>query len=128
MELGIDDEAQNVADSAADMSRAALDAIDTDGINEKLKGIDIDSTMDKVYDAVSGHNAVISDNITSEMLVKVKADTKDDMTVKLSEGDITMLSEAFAQKAAVIFARSMDGMTIQAYEREFARLVQEAQI
>ncbi|MGL5512040.1 MAG: hypothetical protein ACRDBM_02215, partial [Sporomusa sp.] len=89
-EVGIDKDADKVEQSAENLSNAALDAIDTEALQEKLQALDIASEMDKLYAAVDSQHRILSDNVTQELVVKVEQDAKDN-TVKLSDNDLTTL-------------------------------------
>ncbi|MGL5513643.1 MAG: hypothetical protein ACRDBM_10480, partial [Sporomusa sp.] len=89
-EIGMDEDADKVEQSAENLSNAALDAIDTEALQEKLQALDIASEMDKLYAAVDSQHRILSDNVTQELVVKVEQDAKDN-TVKLSDNDLTTL-------------------------------------
>lgn len=127
---GIEDEKSAAEKASQDISRAALDNLDTKSISEKLKGLDIEAAMADVYFSVDANQAKVADNIVSAVGAREALAWKDrekNLTVSLSDEDIKKLAREFAAIVSTSIANEMDGMGIYAKEREFARLVREVE-
>lgn len=125
---GIEDEKSAAEKASQDISRAALDNLDTKSISEKLKGLDIEAAMADVYFSVDANQAKVADNIVSAVGAREALAWKDrekNLTVSLSDEDIKRLAREFAAIVSTSIANEMDGMGIYAKNREFARVVRE---
>lgn len=125
---GIEDEKSAAEKASQDISRAALDNLDTKSISEKLKGLDIEAAMADVYFSVDANQAKVADNIVSAVGAREALAWKDrekNLTVSLSDEDIKKLAREFAAIVSTSIASEMDGMGIYAKNREFARVVRE---
>lgn len=127
---GIEDEKSAAEKASQDISRAALDNLDTKSISEKLKGLDIEAAMADVYFSVDANQAKVADNIVSAVSARESQAWKSreqTATVSLSDEDIKRLAREFASIVSTSIANELDGMGIYAKEREFARLVREVE-
>lgn len=125
---GIEDEKSEAEKASRDISRAALDNLDTKSISEKLKGLDIEAAMADVYFSVDANQAKVADNIVSAVGAREAFAWKDreqNLTVSLSDEDIKRLAREFAAIVSTSIANEIDGMGIYAYDREFARVIRE---
>ena len=72
--LGIDENAAYAVSAAERLSEDALDAVDTDALREKLKGMDVQGLMDRFYCAVDDRNMRVSEKIVASVAEKERRD------------------------------------------------------
>lgn len=127
-EIGIEGEEQSVEKAAETISEAALDALDTEVLIDKLKGLNASELMDKAYAASNERRSYVADKVMAAVAPaqNLKWKTQEQrQNVQLSEDDIKRLASAFAKAASNSVVKEMEGMSIQTKEREWARLVRE---
>lgn len=114
-EVGIDGEVKAVEKSSENLADAALKSLDMTAISARMR-----ETMALNTDRVAKSFAMES---SSTILNKQQLDN----TMKFSDDDIRKLAREFGIVAGSAVSDKMDGMKIRAYDRDFARVVKEAQ-
>lgn len=126
--VGIESEEKNVEESAKSISQSALDALDLDGLTEKLRGIDIPGTMVRVNMAVENRQDAIADkviraHVISDRINSSYSDTSSSFC--LSDADAQKIGRIFAEKAAPAMVRAMEksGLRMEMYGEKVGSLI-----
>ena len=101
--------------AGADLGQAALDSLDMTAISSRMR-----ETM-----AINTGRIAKSFAMETSAIVMNNAETNN--TFHLADEDIERLAKEFGITAADILAENVDGMTMEVYGREFARVVKEAE-
>lgn len=127
-ELGIEGEKQNVERASETISEAALDALNTEVLLDKLNELNASELLNKAYDASYERRNYVADKVIAavtpvqDLQWRSREETQN---VQLSDEDIKKLATAFAKAASGTMAKEIEGMSIRTKEREWARLVRE---
>lgn len=127
-QIGIADGEKKAVSAAEDLAGNTLDALNMDGLAERMRDIDIPEMMASVYMAVDDKQAKVASNMTASVAAKENLAWKErdaDTSMSLSEEDIKRLASEFAKSASEEISKAMDGMGIYAREREIFRLIRE---
>lgn len=126
--VGIESEEKAVEESAKNISQAALDALDLDGLTEKLKGIDIPGTMVRVNMAVENRQDAVADkvirgHVISDRLNSIFPDASSSFC--LSDADVQKIGRIFAEKAAPAMVSAMEksGLRMEMYGEKVGSLI-----
>lgn len=111
--LGINDEEKAVEKSAENMGQVALDALDMSAVTSRMR----EAMAFNTTRVAKSFNLETSQNIIH------RQESKENL--HLADEDILLLAKQFGTVAGNVFADNMDGMKIQAYERELFRMIRE---
>ena len=90
--LGIDNKKDFVGKTSAQLTDTALKSLNLDELHEKMKGIDIPSTMQEVYSVVNQKQLNVSEKIISEIEGKLNvSQRREQMQVKMSDDDLAKI-------------------------------------
>lgn len=125
---GIESEEKNVEESAESISQTALDALDLDGLTEKLRGIDIPGTMVRVNMAVENRQDAVADKVIRAHVISDRIDSSYSDTSSsfcLSDADAQKIGRIFAEKAAPAMVRAMEksGLRMEMYGEKVGSLI-----
>ena len=130
-ELGIQNEETAVEKASKNLAESALHSLDISSALDQIKGLDVASVVDGIYDAMSDVNLRITDKVTSKIEIADRAAMIRDQQMaesklKLSNEDIKKLAKEFGMIAGNTVSDRMKGMKFRAFDRDFARVVEEA--
>lgn len=130
-ELGIQNEETAVEKASKNLAESALHSLDISSALDQIKGLDVASVVDGIYDAMSDANLRITDKVTSKIEIADRAAMIRDQQMaesklKLSNEDIKKLAKEFGMIAGNTVSDRMKGMKFRAFDRDFARVVEEA--
>ncbi len=112
--IGIEDEEQAVVKSSENIAKAALDAVDLSDISSRMREV------------MALNTNRISKSITMRSSETMLNRQEISNALSLSDEEIARLANQFGTVAGNTFAGNMDGMKIQAYERELFRIMRRA--
>ena len=127
--VGIENNKKYAIRKAEELGNDTLEALDLSEVQEKMKGIDVSSVMDKVYMAFDDKKNRVADKMTSAVAMKENLAWKQremSLNATISEEDINKIAVAFAKVASREMAKEMEGMGVYTNGREWGRLVREA--
>lgn len=98
---GIEEDADIAIKASEEMSKASLDAIDTDVLSDKIKNLDVPDIMSRFYMAVDDRQERTARNVTSAVSARENAIWNNNR-----ESDMTRISDEDLQKIEKIIARN----------------------
>lgn len=101
--------------AGADLGQAALDSLDMKAISDRMR------------ETMSLNTGRIAKSFAMESSASVLNHSEVNNTLHLSDDDILKLAKEFGTVAGNTVADSVEGMTMEVYGREFARVVKEAE-
>lgn len=128
LSVGIESEEKAVEESAKSISHKALDALDINGLAEKIKNIDIPGTMVRINMAVENRqeavaNKVIRGHVVNDRLDSIYPDMQG--AFGLSDADAQRIGRIFAEKAAPVMIKALEksGLKMEMYGEKVGSLV-----
>lgn len=126
--LGIDNKKDFVGKTSAQLTDTALKSLNLDELHEKMKGIDIPSTMQEVYSVVNQKQLNVSEKIISEIEGKLNvSQRREQMQVKMSDDDLAKIGREFAKSASglIVDALVKSDLKMEMYGERVGRLTTE---
>ena len=130
--LGIKDEQKIVEKASEKLADTAINSLDLKGIEDSLNELDIDGMIEQIYGAMADTNIRIADKVTAGMEVSDKAYIQRNREKSIfTDEDIKKIGKELGYQFGIVaankLAENMEGMTMEVYGREFARVVKEAE-
>lgn len=113
--LGIEDEEKAVKKSSQSLAKSALDSLDMTAISNRMR------------ETMAINTGRIAKSFAMETSATVMNNAETNTVFHLADEDIERLAKKFGATAADMLAENVDGMTMEVYGREFARVVKEAE-
>lgn len=126
--LGIDNKKDFVGKTSAQLTDTALKSLNLDELHEKMKGIDIPSTMQEVYSVVNQKQLNVSEKIISEIEGKLNvSQRREQMQVKMSDDDLAKIGREFAKSVSglIVDALVKSDLKMEMYGERVGRLTTE---
>lgn len=126
--LGIDNKKDFVGKTSAQLTDTALKSLNLDELHEKMKSIDIPSTMQEVYSVVNQKQLNVSEKIISEIEGKLNvSQRREQMQVKMSDDDLAKIGREFAKSASglIVDALVKSDLKMEMYGERVGRLTTE---
>lgn len=126
--LGIDNKKDFVGKTSAQLTDTALKSLNLDELHEKMKGIDIPSTMQEVYSVVNQKQLNVSEKIISEIEGKLNvSQRREQMQVKMSDDDLAKIGREFAKSSSglIVDALVKSDLKMEMYGERVGRLTTE---
>lgn len=126
--LGIDNKKDFVGKTSAQLTDTALKSLNLDELHEKMKSIDIPSTMQEVYSVVNQKQLNVSEKIISEIEGKLNvSQRREQMQVKMSDDDLAKIGREFAKSSSglIVDALVKSDLKMEMYGERVGRLTTE---
>ena len=111
--LGIEDEEKTVIKSSQSIAKSALDSLNMTDISSRMR------------EAMAINTGRIAKSFALETSTNVLNNSEMNNVMHLSDDDIARLAKEFGLIAGNVVADSVEGMTVEVYDREFGRVVRE---
>ena len=111
---GVEDDTKIAVQAAKKMSEETLDAIDTESIVERMKGLNVSDLLEKAYAASNANREYIAGKVTGAITAKERQLSNSESAqseIRLSDEDINRLAKAMTNRPIYVTV-PLDGKVI----------------